>query len=116
MATDEAPVSEMLAIVKSRQIQRAMLAEMRGDRPAAIRHFLAAAHLEVVLAEDYRVANNQEMALRSQLSAASCFWRAGQPGQADRIFDEVKASQPGEASTVQNVREELLRDYPLSAA
>jgi hypothetical protein len=39
----------MTATVKSREVQRAMPAEMAGDR-AAVRHFLAAAHLELRIA------------------------------------------------------------------
>jgi hypothetical protein len=43
----------MLVTVKAREIQRGMLAEMRGDRADTERHLLAGAHLELVLAEDY---------------------------------------------------------------
>jgi hypothetical protein len=43
----------MLVTVKSREIQRALMAEIRRDRESATRHFLAAAHLELVLAADY---------------------------------------------------------------
>ena len=53
MSAASPAVSDMLVTVKSREIQRALLAEMRGDQAAAPRHFLAAAHLELVLAEDY---------------------------------------------------------------
>jgi len=42
----------MIVTVKSREAQRGLLAEMRGDGDSAIRHFLAAAHLEMVLAAD----------------------------------------------------------------
>jgi hypothetical protein len=34
----------MLVTVKSGEVQRALLAEMRGDQAAARRHFLASAH------------------------------------------------------------------------
>ena len=77
MATAHAPVSDMLVTVKSRELQRGMLAEVRGDRPDATRHFLAAAHLELVLADDYAQAGQAGLALHSHVSAASCFWRAG---------------------------------------
>src|SRR5205823_6522007 len=53
------------ATVKSREVQRALLAEMAGDRSGARRHFLAAAHLEMVLAEDYATAGAPELAIRS---------------------------------------------------
>ena len=53
MAAAHAPVSDMLVTVKSRELQRGMLAEMRGDRTGAARHLLAAAHLELVLDDDY---------------------------------------------------------------
>lgn len=81
MSTASAPVSDMFVTVKSREVQRALLAEMRGDREAARRHSLAGAHLEVVLAADYEQAGEGELALRSQLSAASCFWRGGSKGR-----------------------------------
>jgi len=42
------PVSDLLVTVKSREMQRGMSAEMRGDPLTASRHFLAAAHLELV--------------------------------------------------------------------
>jgi hypothetical protein len=54
MATVHAPVSDMLVTVKSRELQRGMLAEMRGDRSSAARHLLAAVHLELVLVDDRR--------------------------------------------------------------
>ncbi len=57
MAMPSSPVSDMLVTVKSREVQRGMLAEMRGDRAAASRHLLAAAHLELVLADDYAQAS-----------------------------------------------------------
>ena len=82
MVTASSPVSDMLVTVKSRELQRGMLAEMRGDRTDATRHFLAAAHLELVLANDYKQAGQSDLARRSRLSAASCFWRAGQCQQA----------------------------------
>src|SRR5438094_236782 len=69
MSTEPSGVSDMLATVKSREVQRALLAEMAGDRAAATRHFLAAAHLEVVLAEDYAAAGAADLVLRAGLSA-----------------------------------------------
>ena len=53
MSTVQAPVSDMLITVKSREVQRGMLAEMGNRGTEARRHFLAAAHLELVLAGDY---------------------------------------------------------------
>ena len=53
MATALNSISDMLVTVKSREVQRGILAEMRGDREAATRHFLASGHLELVLAADY---------------------------------------------------------------
>ncbi len=41
MTTVQAPVSDMLVTVKSREVQRALLAEQSGERDAAVRHFLA---------------------------------------------------------------------------
>jgi hypothetical protein len=112
MSTASVPVSDMLITVKSREVQRALLAEMRDDRPGARRHFLAGAHLELVLAADYERAGDGELALRSQLSAASCFWRAGEHAQAQRLLDDMRATHPAQAAMIQQIQTELTRDYP----
>jgi TolA-binding protein len=105
-------VSDMLVIVKSREVQRAMLAEMHGDRKEAAKHFLAAAHLELVLADDYAQAGQPELALRSGISAASCFWSAGEADRARRLFDELLRAYPGHADAVRQAVEELEKEYP----
>src|SRR5688572_12335987 len=105
-------VSDMLLTVKSREIQRGTLAEMRGDHAVAARHLLAAAHLEIVLANDYEQAGDEELSLRSGLSAASCFWRAGRPNQARDLIDELLQRYPAQAMSIQAVLGELQRDYP----
>src|SRR5437588_7932224 len=114
MSAAPAMVSDMLVTVKSREVQRAMLAEMRGDRKEAAKHFLAAAHLELVLADDYAQAGQPELALRSGISAASCFWSAGHPDRARPLFDELLQAHPTEAPVIQQVVEQLERDYPAS--
>jgi hypothetical protein len=48
MTAAHTPFSDMLVTVKSRELQRGLLAEMRGDQTGAARHLLAAAHLELV--------------------------------------------------------------------
>jgi hypothetical protein len=106
-------VSDMLVIVKSREVQRAMLAEMRGDRKEAAKHFLAAAHLELVLADDYAQVGQPELALRSGISAASCFWSAGAADRARPLFDELLRAHPGQADAIRQAVEELERDYPV---
>ena len=116
MSTAPAPVSDMLVTVKSREVQRALLAEMRDDREAARRHFLASAHLELVLAADYEQAGEAPLSFRSQLSAASCFWRAGEYEQAQRRFEEIRAIHPSQAGAIEQVQLELSRDYPLPAS
>jgi hypothetical protein len=115
MSAAPAIVSDMLVTVKSREVQRAMLAEMRGDRPEAAKHFLAAAHLELVLADDYAQAGQPELALRSTISAASCFWSAGQPDQARHLFDELLQAHPDQAEAIRQIVEELQGDYPTQA-
>lgn len=97
----------MLVTVKSREVQRAMLAEMRGDREASRKHFLAAAHLELVLADDYEQADESDLSFRSRLSAASCFWRAGQPEQASKVSESLLRINPDRAAEVQQVMDEL---------
>ncbi|HUG91961.1 MAG TPA: hypothetical protein VML55_14070 [Planctomycetaceae bacterium] len=102
----------MLVTVKSREVQRGLLAEMRGDRQAASRHLMAAGHLELVLAEDYESQGEAAAAFRSRLSAASCFWRAGEPETAKRLCDDLKSRHPERISAVDEVAAELQRDYP----
>lgn len=112
METGAYLVSDMLVTVKSREAQRAMLAEMRADQQAAALHFLAAAHLELVLAGDYQAAGDGERALRSQMSAASCFWRGGQVEKGREVFDAIAREHPAVAPQVSNIIAELTRDYP----
>lgn len=112
MSTASAPVSDMLVTVKSREVQRGLLADMRGDRPAAIRHFLAAAHLELVLADDYAQAGLTDLSVRSRLSAASCLWRAGRREQARAQFEELLRDYPDKGGVISNTEQELERDYP----
>ena len=112
MATVLTSVSDMLMTVKSRELQRGMLAEMRGDRSAVSRHFLAAAHLELVLAHDYAQAGQADLAWRSQLSAASCFWRAGRPEQARELFATLLQEHPAQASVIQQIIAALEHDAP----
>jgi len=94
--------------VKSREIQRALLAEMAGDWMTARRHFLAAAHLELVLAQDYQEAGAEDdLVLRSRLSAASCFWRAGQIDQAQALLNAMSQACPEKVETIQQVHADL---------
>ena len=112
MSTAPLAVSDMLVTVKSREVQRALLSEVKGDQEAAARHFLAGAHLELVLAEDYQAAGEADLALRSWLSAASCFWRGRRLPEARHILDRLLQTHPSHAATVTQVLHELLRDYP----
>src|SRR5260370_1071439 len=93
----------MLVTVKAREIQRGMLAAMRQDQAAAVRHFLAAAHLELVLASDYAEAGRDDLAARSRISAASCLWRAGKVGQAREELEGVARDVPAPAAQVQAI-------------
>ena len=112
MATAHVSVSDMLVTVKSRELQRGLLAEMRGDQTGAARHLLAAAHLELVLADDYAQADQWDLALRSRLSAASCYWRAGQPGQAHELFEAMIQDHPTQEEAIREVAATLEHDYP----
>jgi hypothetical protein len=112
MATAHEPISDMLVTVKSRELQRAMLAEMRGDQTGAARHLLAAAHLELVLADDYAQADQWDLALRSRVSAASCFWRAGQSDQAHELFEAMIQEHPTQEHEIREVIAALEHDYP----
>jgi hypothetical protein len=107
MSTAQAPVSDMVITVKSREVQRGMLAEMRGDSPAAARHFLAAAHLELVLANEYAEAGDDDLAIRSRLSAAACFWRGGQKEQAQSTIESLGQEHPERAASFQSTLAEF---------
>jgi hypothetical protein len=107
MATAQTTVSDMLITVKSREIQRGQLAEMRADFSSASRHLLAAAHLELVLADDYLQAGHNDLALRSRLSAASCFWRAGRVDHARQMLENLVQEHPNQTATIQQVRADL---------
>jgi hypothetical protein len=116
MAEEAFPVNNLLSTAKSREIQRAMMAEMRGERSVAALHFLAAGHMELVLAVDYESAGDNGLALRSRLSAASCFWRAGQPNQARIVFDDLLRQCPEHAAEITKVMAELAQDFPALAS
>jgi hypothetical protein len=116
MSVTTAPVSDMLVTVKSRLLHRAMFAEKAGDREAARRHFLAAAHLELVLAHDYEEAGDLDLALRSRISSASCLWSGGEIAQGRQALETLQVNYPAQKTAIQEVVAELTRDYPPSAA
>lgn len=107
MSSVQTPVSDMLITVKSREIQRGMLAEMGNRQNEAHQHFLAAAHLELVLASDYEQAGDTELVRRSRISAASCFWRAGEPDRAGIIFDALIREAPEQEGEIKEIVREL---------
>lgn len=107
MSAAQPAVSDMLVTVKSREVQRGMFAEMGGRRDEATQHFLAAAHLELVLAGDYDLAGEPHLARRSRISAASCFWKAGKQEQAQQVFDALIQADPARADEIQRVIADL---------
>jgi hypothetical protein len=107
---------DLTATVKSREVQRAILAEMAGDMAGATCHFLAAAHLELVLAEDYAAGGAGDRALRSRISAASCFWRAGQSERARSEFHAISQAHSPSAAEIQRIVAELERDFSAKAS
>lgn len=107
MASIQEPVSDMMVTVKSREVQRGLLAEMRNDRIEAVQHFLAAAHLELVLASDYAAAGQDDLACRSRISAASCLWRAGRTAEAREQFETIRREFPARAAAVQQAITDL---------
>ena len=107
MSSVQSRVSDMLITVKSREVQRGMSAAMGGRPSNARNHFLAAAHLELVLAGDYEEAGETELARRSRISAASCFWVAGETNEAQAIFDDLLQTEPQRAGEIQEVIDDL---------
>ncbi|MCH5373280.1 MAG: hypothetical protein JJ992_04845, partial [Planctomycetes bacterium] len=97
MSSVQIPVSDMLITVKSREVQRGMLAEMADRKAEAREHFLAAAHLELVLASDYEGVGDSELGRRSRISAGSCFWRAGDIDRAQSLFADLIENAPDQA-------------------
>jgi hypothetical protein len=109
-------VSDMLITVKSREIQRAMQARDRGNVEAARKHYLAAGHLELVLADDYEAARDSRLAFRSRLSAASCFWIGGEVDRGRDLFDQLRKQYPNRAAEVDDARGELEESLPVRRA
>ena len=107
MAITQAPVSELLVIAKSREIQRGIFAEMSKKPEMAAPHFLAAAHLELVLADDYAAAGQQRLAYRCKISAASCLWRGGEIKRARALFNAIRKEYPGKAKFIKSTVAEL---------
>lgn len=81
----------------------------------AARHFLAAAHLELVLCDDYTDAGLGDLARRSRLGAASCFWRAGSIDQAKELLSEMAAVDDESAKAAAQVRADLESNYPMAS-
>jgi hypothetical protein len=90
-----------------------MLAEMQGDRLSAARHLLAAAHMELVLAADFDACGETELAVRSRLGSASCFWRAGDSPTALRLIQDLLATYPDRAATILELQADLEQCKPL---
>jgi hypothetical protein len=103
MPSVNSSVSDMLVTVKSREIQRGLMAEMRRDRESATRHFLAAAHLELVLAADYDEVEEHDLAFRSRLSAVSCLWRGEQSDRARRLIEQLNETYAARSQSISKV-------------
>ena len=99
---------DVVVTAKAREIQRGMLAEMREDLAEANRHLLAAAHLELVLADDYATVGEESLAIRSRISAGSCFWRGGDVQRGRQVLEEIVRDHPERAKAVQAVIDGLL--------
>ena len=110
MSDESLPDNNLLRPAKAREVQRALAAEMRGDRAEASLHFLAAAHMELVLAADYDRAGDSDLAFRSRLSAGSCLWRECHPEQARAVPEALTQAHPSQAAEVQKVIGELAQD------
>lgn len=112
VTAEKTQIKDTLVLAASHETQRAMLAQWRGDRAKSVRHLLAAGHIELVLAEDYSEAGNSRDSLRCRLSAASCFWRAGDVATARSLFDEMRMRYPAKAKVIDETKAELEHDFP----
>jgi hypothetical protein len=65
--------------------------------------------LELVLADDYQQADDAEQARRSRISAASCFWRAGERKRGAAIFDDLAHEDPEREEEIREIVAELKR-------
>src|SRR5260370_27880786 len=115
MAVTTSRVSDMLVTVKSREVQRALFAESAGDPEAARRHFLAAAHLELVLAHDYDEAGEPDLALRSRISAASCLWSGGDIEQGRQALERLQLQYPAQTTPIPQDMAEHTPPYPAAS-
>jgi ABC-type transport system involved in multi-copper enzyme maturation permease subunit len=111
LASENSQTSHMLLAVKVWQIERGASAEMRGDKRMIGRHFLAAAHLELVLAEEYDASAQYELAIESRKSAASCLWRAGQVAEARSLFEELRQGNRFLAREIDETVKHLEKDH-----
>src|SRR5262249_47802398 len=105
------PVCDTLFTVTSREVKRAILAEQRKDEESAVRHFLAAAHMFVVLAEEYADNAQFDLALRTRENAICCFWPAGHERQARLLFEELKQDNPVFAGDIDSIVLDLTQHY-----
>jgi hypothetical protein len=65
-----------------------------------------------VLADGYEQSGQLDLALRGRLSAASCFWRAGQPAHAFEIFEATVQKHPTQEQAIREVIATLEHDRP----
>ena len=113
MPSANSSVSDMLVTVKSREIQGAYAWRRWADREAATRHFLAAAHLELVLAADYDEVQEPDLAFRSRLSAVSCLWRGEQFDRARRLIDQLNETYATRSESINKVVDDLEMNVPV---
>jgi hypothetical protein len=104
--------SDMRVTVKSREIQRALMAEVRRDGESATRHFLAAAHLELVLAADYDEFEEHDLAFRSRLSAVCCLWCGEQFDRTRRLIEQLSETYAAQSESTSEVVEDLETNIP----
>jgi ABC-type transport system involved in multi-copper enzyme maturation permease subunit len=111
LTSEDSQSSQMLLAIKSHQIEEGASAETRGDKRMTVRHFLAAAHLELVLAEEYESRARYELAVETRKSAACCFWRAGDVAKARSLFEELRRGNRFLAREIDEVVRELERSH-----
>ena len=107
MAKEKVATRDMMVTVKSRLIQRAIMAEARRDQDAAVKYHTAAAHLDLLLADEYAEEGDRFLDFRSRLSAACGLWKAGQVEVARQQFATLPGQFPERARHIEICLEEM---------
>jgi hypothetical protein len=107
MSTTRSAELDYLIALKTRELQRAWLAERAMPPKDAHKHYLGGAVLELLLADEYSQAGEVRLARRSKISAATCYWRAGLQSYANEVLEDLRRDDPLRSAEVDDIRQRL---------